>query len=335
MRAAFEMNVYGTFPSNRDLEVVDHTVEERSRYHLHQMRLRPAGIVIELAIFVPRTIATKAVLVGPNFIGNHSVSVDPAVRLSDRWMPSPGPGVVDHRATDDARGRRTHAWAIDAAMNAGVAVATFYAGDVWPDHPQAMEFATTHPFRDRAREDATGALAAWAWGLHRASDAITTLPELSKTPQVVWGHSRQGKAALVAAAFDDGERFAGVISNQSGCGGAALFRGKVGEQIKDVTSMFPYWFAPRFAEFAGREGSLPLDQHWLLGLIAPRALLVCSAVEDEWADPTAEHRAVIAARPAWEDPSRVEYSVRPGKHSVTEADWTTYLSFVDRQVVRA
>jgi hypothetical protein len=117
-------------------------------------------------------------------------------------------------------------------------------------------------------------------------DYVETLDFIDLSSVAVIGHSRLGKTALLAATFD--ERFAYAISNNSGCAGAAITRGKRGEHILEITNRFPYWFAKRYAKYAADESTLPLDQHFLLAAIAPRKILVGSADEDEWAGPESE-----------------------------------------------
>lgn len=175
-----------------------------------------------------------------------------------------------------------------------------------------------------------GKIALWAWACCRVMDHLVTRDDLD--PAKVWiaGHSRLGKTALWAGALD--QRFRGAISNNSGCAGAALARGNVGETIRDITDIFGYWFTPAYSTWAGREDELPWDQHWLLAAIAPRLVCVGSAADDAWADPVAEHLAGLAAAPAWPPTTAtagefpVQHHLRPGGHFLSRDDWRHYLA---------
>lgn len=200
-------------------------------------------------------------------------------------------------------------------------------------------------------EDAWKALSAWGWGASRALDYLLTLPEVAPTQVAILGHSRGGKAALWAAAEDT--RFSIACSNNSGCGGAALSRRAYGETVERITSSFPHWFCDRFAEYAGQETRLPVDQHQLFGLLAPRAVYATSAAEDLWADPRGEYLALLAASPVYEwlgergisqasmpnlaEPrieGKMGYHIRAGEHGLKAYDWTKFLDFCDLQWAR-
>jgi len=166
----------------------------------------------------------------------------------------------------------------------------------------------------------------------------------------VVGHSRLGKTALLAAAFD--ERIALVVPLQAGCGGTAPSRGKVGESVKQINDRFPHWFNGTFKEFNDQPDRLPFDQHCLVALVAPRPVLFSNATEDTWANPAGQFQVLQAADPVYrflgaggleakEMPevgklidSRLGYYIRPGKHSMTKDDWKGFLDFADKQLSR-
>ena len=192
--------------------------------------------------------------------------------------------------------------------------------------------------------DACGGLAAWGWGASRALDYCRSQPELDGSRVAVIGHSRGGKAAWWAAARDP--RFSFGISNNSGCGGAALSRRRFGETVARINQQFPRWFCPRFKEYDDNEDALPVDQHMLAAAMAPRPVYAASATEDDWADPKGEFLSLVAANPAFElfgdEPwtpammpaagesltlGRRGYHLRPGGHGLDRFDWDRYLTF--------
>ena len=310
------------------------------------------GPALEILLYVPNA-APRPVpaFLGLNFDGNHAVHPDPGIRLSAAWM-SEGPGVVDHRATDAARGTDAASWPVERILDRGYALATVYYGDLEPDHADGWKHAVRAWIgpgtAGRFAPDDWAAIGAWAWGLQRALDYLQTDPGVDGRRVAVIGHSRLGKTALWAGAQD--ERFAMVVSNDSGEGGAALARRKFGERTEDITGAFPHWFCSRYREYAGREEALPVDQHELLALVAPRPLYVASATEDLWADPRGELLAAKAAEPVYRllgrsglgvdempVPDRpvgdsIGYHLRRGKHALTAYDWEQYLDFADRHL---
>ncbi|HZX05592.1 acetylxylan esterase [Kribbella sp.] len=211
-------------------------------------------------------------------------------------------------------------WPYEKIIHAGYAVLTAQYGQIEPDDPNPPAPGVRGLFPS----ESWGAVAAWAWGLSRLLDIASTIDRIDPAGAMVIGHSRLGKAALWAGVQD--ERFALTVSNDSGCCGASLFRHPGGEDIEAITRRFPHWFVPSFAQYAGKEDELPVDQHQLLASIAPRRVYVCSAEDDAWADPVGEYLAVEAARPAF-GADGIGYHLRPGGHALLEEDWMQALAF--------
>ena len=263
--------------------------------------------------------------------------------------PAPLVVLIDNRGgaliTTDGGGTGFFPW--EAITDAGFAAAVFQNGDLAPDGAGTFDtklLAADGTNRDGRPADGCGALAAWGWGASRVLDYCERAPELDASRVAVVGHSRGGKAALWAAARDP--RFSIAYSNESGCGGAALSRRRFGETVARITDSFPHWFAPAFAEYAGREDDLPVDQHQLVAAIAPRAVYVASAADDLWADPRGEFLSLVRANPAFGlfgDPElspggfppvggqvirgRRGYHLRAGEHDLTREDWDRFLTF--------
>lgn len=360
--ALLEANVYGRQLPPVPVSVID--AVERSDAVLPnglpaarlQARLRlgsgEASPTTDVLFYLPRSDRPVPVFLKLNFSGNQAETPDPTVHLCQAWLADKEQeGIIGNRATDASRGVAARRWPVSEMVGRGYGMATACYGDVFPDRIDGRADSGLASL-DRLLvgelpADEPGAIATWAWQLSRILDWLVTLPEVDPDRVIVVGHSRNGKAALWAGACD--RRFAIVISNQSGCGGAALSRRRFGETVGAITRRFPHWFAPAFAGYTDREDSLPTDQHALLALVAPRPLYVASAEEDRWADPRGEFLGAVAAEPVWtlfgkigvgtaDYPAvgevvgeTIGYHVRPGKHDLLAEDWRRFADFADRQ----
>ena len=251
---------------------------------------------IHLLLVVPnRRNGGAPVFVALNFCGNQAVLNDPAIALPAVWMPEHCKGCVNHRATDAGRGPSA-VWSIEYAVDRGYGIATFYDGDVDPDKNDPADGVQPHflkPGQAQRADDDWGTIRAWAWGLSRVVDYLLTRSDIDPHRICATGHSRLGKTALVAAAFD--ERIALVAPHQSGTGGCALSRDNDQETVERINRVFPHWFDGVFKKFARRENRLPVDQHLLMCLVAPRPIFDTEGLQDKWSNPGNAFRALKAA----------------------------------------
>ena len=317
----------------------------------------PDGATMHLLLYLPNA-ATKPVPVflGVNFDGNHTIVNDPDITLAEQWTwDNKAKRENFSRPTADTRGRNTANWSVELLLKRGYAVATIPRADIEPDYPEGWRHGVRGDFLRRSVKtefapDDWGAIAAWAWGLSRALDYLETERAVDAKRVAVFGHSRMGKAALWAGAND--ERFAIVISNNSGEGGAALARRWFGETTAIINGNFPHWFCHNFKNYSGNEAKLPFDQHELIALTAPRPVYIASGSGDKWADPRGEFLAAKNAEPVYrlfekaglgvDDQPPVNhpvgdfigYHLRNGPHDLTPYDWENYLAFADRHLAR-
>ncbi len=362
----YETHVYGRTPAAAKAARISFVETSRDAKALGGLATRKEvtvyltgkkdGPKMSVLFYIPNARTQAApVFLGLNFNGNQAISNDPGITLASSWLrEAKETGAVNNRATEKSRGTEASRWAVEMALKRGYAVATIYNGDLFPDHKDGLkESVIPYFYRNGQTSQAAddwNALGAWAWGLSRAVDTIEKDKDLDAKRIALLGHSRLGKGALWAGAQD--ERFALVISNESGEGGAALARRNYGETVERINTSFPYWFNANFKKYNKDVASLPVDQHMLLALMAPRPLYVGSAVEDQWADPRGEFLSAKAADPVYrllgtdglgvtEMPglhqpvtTTIGHHIRAGKHDVTNYDWEQYLNFADKHLRR-
>ena len=283
----------------------------------------------DLLLVTPPGPGPHPVLAGLNFRGLHSTSLDPSLPIQERAAGETVP-----------RGAHAHRWDFPQAIAAGLAVATLHADSVFWDHAdperRAQQPGISALFaghRDPLAATAWGAIAAWAWGLQRLVDVLRQQPDIAGDRIMVCGHSRMGKAALLAAATDP--RISLVIDNQSGTtGGAPSFpKPADAESTATILAHFPHWLCPAFSQWAHRPEALPFAQHHLLQAIAPRPLLLTYAAGDRWADPDGARANLATAGSAWGPlaAQRTRFVLRAGTHNVLPEDWTTWITFLRDQ----
>ena len=342
---AFETQMFGRMPAK--LKTTTFELKSIDKQALNGKAVRKEVIVLfsgktegpkmELVVYLPANAKGRVpVFLGLNFGGNQTIHSDPGLSVTKAWVRT---------GTSSARGSAADAWQVEKILARGYGLATAYYGDIDPDFDDGFQNGIHALFPKPSPED-WGSIGAWAWGLSRALDYLETDKDVDAKKVALMGHSRLGKAALWAGASD--QRFAIVISNDSGEGGAAISRRNFGETVKRINTSFPHWFNDNYPKYNEDVNSLPFDSHMLIALIAPRPVYVASAQEDLWADPRGEYLGAYHAGPVYRlygkhvlDSEKmpevhqpimgtIGYHLRAGKHAVTAYDWDRYLDFADK-----
>jgi dienelactone hydrolase len=366
LRALFEHYMYGRQPAKPARTGVKLRVADKAalggaatlrEFDVELGLERPA----RLLVVTPNGKSVPAAcFLGLNFGGNHQLLDHPGIAVPEIVVQHKDGAGSGEAAKAQDRGKESDVWNITRTIQRGYAVASFFQGDVVPDDAASAEpilrRLSGNPATERGPAD-TATIMAWAWGFSRMLDALETLPEIDARRVATVGHSRNGKTALLAAAFD--ERFALAIASQAGCGGSAPSRvapelakpnaqGRpTVETLAMINKNFPHWFAGNFKAFNDQPARLPFDQHCLIALCAPRPVLLSCASEDLWANPAGQFEMLRAADRVYRLlagdglgaqekpeigrllPSRLGYFIRDGKHSMNGVDWAAWLDYAD------
>ena len=344
LRRQFADEVYGPWPEHGPARIVSHEVIDTAAFDgagtIEQYALSLAGRDTHLVTVRPNGAAGPLpVVVLQMFCGNRAV-FDGREEIAGPvtpYAPSCGGG-WEGMTVKMIFGRHIMSPPIARILEHGYALAFIYPGDIVPDTSRAAPDALAQLMPEADGE--AGAIAAWAWVY---SQAIGVLERYDRERMAVWGHSRNGKSALLAAAFD--QRIDLVIAHQAGTGGTTLTRSYAGESVAQITNAYSYWFSPAYAAYAGHEDAIPVDQHQLIALMAPRPLLIGGAWRDQWSDPEGSFRAAEGANPVYAlygseglrqaglddfDPDAdIALFMRRGLHGVTAVDWGRFLEFLD------
>jgi len=323
----FEHNVYGKMPRAFDSVRFNSTHEDKNamngKAHLKEVSIsvwnKGAHVIIDVTLFAPNNRKKAPVFL---LINNRS-----------------------KRNTEAARDTLSEFWPAEMLIDSGYGIAAFHIGDAAPDNKENYSNGALKLFPEQlTASNGMKAIGAWSWAASRVMDYFERDKQVDSKNVFVVGHSRGGKAALWAGAQD--QRFAMVFSNCSGNTGAALSRRKFGETIARINTQFPHWFADNYKKYNNNEAALPVDQHMLLALIAPRPLYVTNASKDLWADPTGTYLSLKKAEDAYalyNKHSRLPilppginvpvirsflgYHNREGIHDLTAYDWNNFVQF--------
>ncbi len=326
----FENNIYGQMPKSYDkitFKIANDVVNAMDG----KAHLKEVTITVEKA---NKSVAIHLILFTPNASKKSSPVF---LLINNRGKEN----------TDPTRKVKSEFWPAEMAIDSGYAIAAFHVSDAAPDNKDTYQNGVLQLYPDQlTADDGMKAIGAWAWAASRVMDYFKTDAAIDFHKVSVVGHSRGGKAALWAGAQD--QRFAMIFSNCSGNTGAALARRQFGETIKKINTTFPHWFNNNYKQFNDHTNALPVDQHMLISLMAPRPVYTTSATEDLWADPKGSYLSLIESQkvfalygkksnltptpPPINTPiihSILGYHNREGIHNMTAYDWSNFIRFAN------
>ncbi len=326
----FEDNIYGQIP--KDYDSIRYSVSNENPNSMNG-KAHLKEVLIEV------------------FRMNKSVKINLVLFIPNN-APKPAPAflLINNRPkdqTDPTRTVKSDFWPAEAAIESGYAIAAFHVSDAAPDDAKLFMNGALQLYPEQLSADnGMRAIGAWGWGASRVMDYFENESLVDEDKVAIVGQSRGGKASLWAAAQD--ERFALCISNCSGSTGAKLARREFGERIRRINASFPHWFNTNYKKFNDKESLLPVDQHELIALIAPRPVYATNATEDLWADPRGTFLALknaekvynlyglksaLGAEPPASDTAIIRsplgYHNRTGVHNMTLFDWKNFIKFAD------
>jgi dienelactone hydrolase len=329
----FKENIYGRAPIGKPANLSFKTIEEDPTAMDGQATLK----IIEISYS------------GPGGDGKFKL-----ITFIPNKAQKPAPGYLlicnrDRENIDPTRKKKDDFWPAETIVSRGYVAATFHNSELSTDSDLNFDNGAHKIFDQypgKRPGDAWATIAGWAWGASRVLDYFESTPDVDASKIAVIGHSRGGKASLWAGATD--QRFALTISNNSGCTGAALARRRKGELVARINNSFPHWFCENYKKYNDKENSLPIDQHQLIALMAPRPVYIASASKDAWADPEGEFLSAVHAEPIYQlfglkglgtktmpandtplQSGSIGYHIRTGKHDLSAYDWEQYLNFGD------
>jgi len=355
---ALQELVFGYLPDGSSTEIIDKKIIANTAYNnkasIEEYTLTATAVFngmpsktrpFKLVVVIPKNhTGAVPVIVMQTFCPNHNTLRHPGISKPTNIGVSCGGNGLMAKTMSYVFGRYIVTPPTEMILDHGYALATIYPSEFVADRAVSglaalRELSAGHT-DERTR---WGAIAAWGWGFSRTLDVLLQDERFDPGALITYGHSRYGKSALVAAAFD--ARISAVISHQSGTGGASLNKYKKGESVREITKVYPHWFAKSYAGYAQREQDMATDQHALLALIAPRPLFLGNARRDVWSDPNGAFRAAQATKPVYElynkqgliqnklsdfiPDADIAFWIRPGTHGVVKEDWPAFLAFLD------